>query len=287
MKRLSRIVLALMGISSLCPAAAIAAGGAARPTMPPAVVGQMRGYVFTRFIFARPQTDLAADCPHGLSMSLRDAFIAQRPPEDRPRAEQIKGFGPVGSMMLATDHPENGLKLGEPMEALAHLSDVEREARIKWRRDPNRHTICNNPEDYKGVGFQTIEHSGNGSGLDLDGTTDGAATATTCAHKKFIGLDGTAGVDNQFWRAVGCIAVYRPSGLDWDSSIRTGDWAVLMEVSMPRGGGPDGDVDVNFYSSKDSVSLDASGKVEPGLSLQYIDDPDLIAHTMAGSRMGS
>ena len=38
-------------------------------------------------------------------MSLRDSFIAQLPPQDRARAEQVKGFGPVGSMILATDNP--------------------------------------------------------------------------------------------------------------------------------------------------------------------------------------
>lgn len=251
--------------------------------MPPAMVGQMRGYVFTRFMFARPATDLATDCPQGLSMSLRDAFIAQLPPEDRPRAEQVKGFGEVGSMILATDHPENGLKFEEKTEPPANLSVAEREALfkayIKHRRDPNRHTICNNPADYKGVGYRTIDHTGTGSGLDLDGTTDGHATATSCAHKKFTGADGMPGIDNQFWRVAGCIAVYRSGGLDWDSSIASGEWAVLMEVSTPKGGGPDGDVDVDFYSSKDSLTLDASGKVPAGLSLEYIDDPRLIAKT--------
>jgi hypothetical protein len=251
--------------------------------MPPAMVGQMRGYVFTRFMFAHPATDLATDCPQGLAMSLRDSFIAQLPPEDRPKAEQVKGFGEVGSMILATDHPENGLKFEPKIEPPAGLSVAEREKMfkdyIRHRRDPNRHTICNNPADYKGVGYRTIEHTGTGAGLDLDGTPDGRATPTTCAHKKFTGTDGQPGIDNQFWRVAGCIAVYRSGGLDWDSSIRTGDWAVLMEVSTPKGGGPDGDVEVNFYSSKDSLTLDAAGKVPAGLSLEYIDDPALIAKT--------
>jgi hypothetical protein len=247
--------------------------------MRPAVVGQMRGYVFTRFMFAHPATDLATDCPQGLSLSLRDSFIAQLPPADRPKAEQVKGFGEVGTMLLATDDPANGLKLGEPEAALQALSDAEREAKIRFRRDPNRHNICNNPGDYKGVGFQKIDHTGTGSGLNLDGTSDGSATATTCAHKKFTGADGATGIDNQFWRVAGCIAVYRSGGLDWDMSIRTGDWAVLMEISTPSGGGLDGDVEVNFYSSKDGVTLDAGGKIPPGLSLDYIDDPQLIAKT--------
>ena len=271
---------ALFLLSAVCVAPAARPGEAQDRTMPPAMIGQARGYVFTRFHFARPATDLKTDCPNGLSMSLRDSFIAQLPPQDQARAQQVKGFGAVGSMMLATDDPRNGLKLEEnPEQALATLSDQDREALIRNRRDPNRHTICNNPADYKGVGFQTIDHSGAGSGLNLDGTADGHATAGTCSHQKFAGSDGLSGIDNQFWRAFGCIAVYRPTGLDWDSTIRTGDWAILMEVSPTQQHDRDGAVDVAFYSSKDGVTLDASGKIPPGLSLEYIDDPALIART--------
>jgi hypothetical protein len=249
---------------------------AASATMPLAVIGQTRGYVFTHFRFSAPPTELAKDCPNGYAMSLRDAFIAQLPPRDQAQARAVKGFGPVGSMILATDDPRSGLKLGDSEEAMAKLSEHDHEAMIAKRRDPNRHTICNNPADYQGVGFQTIDHGGPAQGLDLDGTTDGHATARTCAHTKFADMDGVAPVDNQYWRAFGCLAVYRHEGLAWDSTIATGDWAVLMEVTPT---GPAGAVDVNLYASKDSVTLDASGKIPAGLSLDYIDDPELITRT--------
>jgi hypothetical protein len=275
MTRTTSALGALLLLTSVFGVPELRTAQAAGDTM----AGQTRGYVFTQFHFARPDTDVKADCPNGLAMSLRESFIAQLPPEDQARAQQVKGFGAVGSMMLATDDPKTGLKFGDSEEAMAKMSEQEHEAMIKKRRDPNRHTVCNNPEDYKGVGFQTIDHSGPALGMNLDGTEDGHATGGTCAHQKFTGVDGTPGIDNQYWRAFGCIAVYRHSGVDWDSTIRTGDWAILMEVTPVAKGGHDGDVDVSFYSSKDGVTLDASGKIPTGLSLEYIDDPALIART--------
>jgi len=274
MTRISVAIGALISVSPLIPTGATHITAAAEQVLQPAIVGEMSGYVFTRFSYALTPANLSADCPDGVSMSLRDSFIAQLPPADRPKAEQIKGFGAVGTMMLATGNPANGLKL-EETETSSSPSDGG--ASIRRRRDPNRHTICNNPADFGSVGYRTIQHTGTGSGLNLDGRSDGRATTASCAHKKFTGPDGTIGVDNQFWRAAGCMAAYRDTGIDWDTGIRTGEWAVLMEVSSPKGGGPDGVVAVNFYSSKDSITLDAAGGIPAGLSLEYIDDPELIA----------
>jgi len=245
--------------------AAFAAQGGAPEVMPPAKVGRMHGYVMTHFYFAQPETDAETDCPGGMTMSLRDDFIAQLPPADRERASRVTELGKVARMILATDHPKNGLKLGE---ALTNKDMY------------GGHNVCDNPADYEYTQFKTIEHSGTAKGLNLDGTADGSATATTCAHKKFTNADGTPAIDNQMWRAFGCIKVYRHDGNnDWDSNIRTGEWTVLMEVSDPKGGGTDGDVDVAFYSGKDPVTLDANRHIPPGLSLSVSDDPRFRAVT--------
>jgi len=248
----------------------LATGASAEPAnapsvMPPAKVGRMHGYVMTHFYFAQPDTDPETDCPGGMTMSLRDDFIAQLPPADRERASQVTELGKVARMILATDHPKSGLKLGE------------------WLTNKDMyggHNVCDNPADYEYTQYKTIEHAGTAKGLNLDGTADGAATASTCAHKKFTGADGTPAIDNQMWRGFGCIKVYRHDGnMDWDSNIRTGEWTVLMEVSDPKGGGPDGDVDVAFYSGKDPVTLDANRHIPAGLSLSVSDDPRFRAVT--------
>jgi len=73
------------------------AASAERPSvpsvMPPAKVGRMHGYVMTHFYFAQPDTDPEVDCPGGMTMSLRDDFIAQLPPVDRERASQVTELG--------------------------------------------------------------------------------------------------------------------------------------------------------------------------------------------------
>jgi hypothetical protein len=50
-----------------------------------------------------------------------------------------------------------------------------------------------------------------GYGLNLDGTSDGHATARTCRHEKFTAPDGTK-VDNQMARVIGCTLGYRKGG---------------------------------------------------------------------------
>lgn len=53
-----------------------------------------------------------------------------------------------------------------------------------------------------------------GFGVNLDGTTDGHATAKSLAHEKFTSPDGEK-VDNQMARVVGCILGYRTSGSNY------------------------------------------------------------------------
>jgi len=258
---LRNLTLVLVGFAFVS-----AEGLAASPdVMPPAKIGRMHGYVLTHFYFARPATDPRTDCPDGMTMSLRDDFIAQLPAADRDRANQVTELGKVARMILATDHPKNGLKLGEQLTNKDMYGG---------------HNVCDNPADYESTEFKTIDYSGVASGLNLDGTSDGAATASTCAHKKFTNADGTPAIDNQMWRGFGCIKVYRRDGNeDWDANIRTGEWTVLMEVSDPKGGGTEGDVDVAFYSGKDAVTLDANGHIPAGLSLQISDDARFHATT--------
>lgn len=265
-------------LAALLAAAAIPAGQgvlAGELVMQPAINGQSRGYVFTRFALVQPRTDLQVDCPDGVAMSLRDSFIALLPPADRARAEQFKGFGPVSQLIQATVDPRTGLKLPPTREELARMPEAERTRFVLRDRSPDHYNMCNFPADFDHVGFRTIEHAGPSTGLNLDSTPDGAATRTTCAHTKFTGPDGTA-VDNQVMRALGCIAAYRPGGNEWDSTIRSGEWAVLMELTPVSGGE---EFEVNLYSSRDGVIVNGAGKIQPGLSLEYIDDPQLIART--------
>src|SRR5579862_3823662 len=154
--------------------AVIASGGAFRA----APRGQTRGFLI-------PVTDLGIyygkfeeDCPQGFEMTVEQAYLATKPPEERERLLR----------------PENA-----------------REYANGWKNEfitgPGGENVCNNPKSfvndpkhppYRGV-QGTIAY-----GMNLDGTPDGSSTAKTCKHDKFVGLSGERGVDNQLYRAIGC-----------------------------------------------------------------------------------
>ena len=78
-------------------------------------------------------------------------------------------------------------------------------------RGPKGEDVCWNPTVVKDPPLRTVE-SARALGFNLDGTTTGEATPKSCRHREFTGADGTAGVDNQMWRLVGCIHGWRANG---------------------------------------------------------------------------
>jgi hypothetical protein len=113
-------------------------------------------------------------------------------------------------------------------------------------------------------------------GMNLDGTADGAATPQTCAHAKFTAPDGTPGIDNQFYRAMGCSHAWRPKTAygggfleDYHQGARKdGEMTTLIEIGAPR---PDGTVDVGLYASSDATVFDSQGQPLPYVSLSASD----------------
>jgi hypothetical protein len=97
-------------------------------------------------------------------------------------------------------------------------------------------------------------------GLNLDGTTDGHATASTCAHKKFSSPDGKIAVDNQFYRLAACITTFRKTG--WmDEFTNKVDMVrpmnrYLLEVSNVKDRMNDASVEVSLYKGEDPLTLD-------------------------------
>lgn len=79
---------------------------------------------------------------------------------------------------------------------------------------------------------------------------------------------GLKGVDNQFYRALGCTKSYRgppklsSTALSTNDTMRNGGWTILMVV---HGAGKDPlndkDVDVGFYMSADKIVKDGNGEV--------------------------
>jgi hypothetical protein len=95
-------------------------------------------------------------------------------------------------------------------------------------------------------------------GVNLDGDDKTGFTSPT----------GAKGIDNNFYKALGCWKTYRgpprksSGALQFNDSMREGSWTVLIVVTG-KGADPmnDKDVTVGFYSSNDKLVKDGNGEV--------------------------
>ena len=123
------------------------------------------------------------ECPQGFEMTLEESYLASLTPAER-------------EWML---RPENAFEYGNA-----------------WKNDylagPGGTNVCSNPKSFKDDPRRRLYRGVSGKvayGLNLDGTTDGRATPTTCGHQKFEGLNGEPVVDNQLYRVSGCSKLNR------------------------------------------------------------------------------
>ncbi len=124
-------------------------------------------------------------------------------------------------------------------------------------RGKDRQNVYVNPESTPDPGLTGV--SGKISeGLDLDGDkTNG-----------FISPDGEKGIDNEFYRTIGCWKYFRGpprqavNGQSRNDEMREGLWTVVIVVSG-RGDDPmnDSNVKVGFYNSNDKMVKDGMGNI--------------------------
>ena len=111
-------------------------------------------------------------------------------------------------------------------------------------------------------GFEFLEVEGDRSwGLDLDGEV---------GRNDFVHPDGTAGIDNEVYRAVGCIIGFRgPDGVEFifqDKAIIDERYnRMMIELTGVDSLDNDDQVEVNLYRGMDRLLTDATGEaVIPG-----------------------
>ncbi|HEX4506532.1 MAG TPA: hypothetical protein VH722_12440 [Alphaproteobacteria bacterium] len=108
-------------------------------------------------------------------------------------------------------------------------------------------------------------------GLNLDGGSADKPAPNTCRHTKFTSPDGQPGVDNQLYRALACIAAYRPEQHFQSNTIRDfvnsarqdGAVTTLMEITGLTDDRNASDVQVGLYSSAEPTQLDSERRGEP------------------------
>ncbi len=124
-------------------------------------------------------------------------------------------------------------------------------------RGKNRANVYIDPESYPDPGLTEV--SGKISeGINLDG------------NKKtgFISPNGEKGIDNTFYKTLGCWKTYRAperlssGALQFNDSMRNGSWTVVIVVSG-QGSDPmnDKNVKVGFYMSQDPLVKGGDGNI--------------------------
>lgn len=232
-------------------ALALTAMGLMLPAAGSATAGTTKGFVVTAMEFAS-HGDLAADCPGGLSMSSKDYYLQNASPADRERLSK----GENGKELMKILYGPGG-----------NLGPGKR-----------THNQCADPTDFQGPPLPTVQ-SGVVDGMNLDGrnvSAPGDVAPNTCAHQKFTSPTGAPGIDNQFWRAMGCIRGYRPDAdiiKYQNGNIRGGEYTVLIELTGVDDLRNSPNVEVGIYASPDTVSVDAAQNVLPDASLSVPDDP--------------
>ena len=147
-------------------------------------------------------------------------------------------------------------------------------------RGPNCENVLINPESaHDPLPFREVKGQ-KSYGVNLDGTEDGRASATTCAHEKFVHPDGTRGIDNQFYRLLGCVNIFHsgmfsPLGLKSTFQLMLSNsrgYRLVLEIRGVDDEINDDDVDVAIYYGKDPLAVDANGNALPWQSQRVNDD---------------
>jgi len=186
----------------------------------------------------------ANDCPDGMAMAAKEIYLAASTPAERTRLQK----------------PEN---LKEFEQKAYHTTDGK--------------DLCEAP-DYPRAAQRTTQ-SKISYGMNVDGTNDGHATDTTCAHEKFTGPNGEAAIDNQTYRVLGCSSNYRgfPGEEGYLESLKNaafkdGGTTVLIEVTGITDPKNSDNVTVGVYNGTTPMMIDANGHMLPYASLTVTDD---------------
>lgn len=226
---------------------------ASAETVKPA--GTTRGFVITKFL--QPQNfDLYKgdeDCPDGYSEGLGEVALKRMPP------------GP---------QKDEALKATRGGVAVAMKQPVDQ---------------CINPTAHEMPPLKSVKGA-FARGMNLDGGNADVEpdSATTCAHPSFVSPNGERGIDNQFYRAVGCTHAYRekvPYGggyfeQNFQGARKDGEMTMLIEVTGVQDDKNDDDVEVGFYSSEEATLFDSQGAAIPNNSYTAMSAPKYraVAH---------
>jgi hypothetical protein len=152
--------------------------------------------------------------------------------------------------------------------------------------DPNTKNLCMNPELGKpDPNFKTVTGKDvPADGIDLDGQDsriNGKAVPNTCPHDDFRGMNGEHGIDNQFFRLVGCSKSWQSTGLSnqYEIEMYTGAWGILITLKGAQDLRNAKDVEVGIYANADPIQLSPTREALPNATYAMDQDPRFRATT--------
>lgn len=192
------------------------------------------GFVVTEFAYALGP-DASEACPAGLSGGVR---------------AMTEALSKTAAGQRAPDEKQDAYD--RRLSRLVHTA-------------PNGKNMCLNPEagspdpNWRMVSARNLKVSG----IDLDDRSSSdrqPAGEGACAHEDFQGLNGERGVDNQFYRVVGCTAGFQSSGAanGFQTEMLTGSWGILVSIKDVDDLRNDPDVEVGIYANADPIELSSA-----------------------------
>jgi len=210
------------------------------------VEGGEAGFVVAHITYAvGDDASETGTCPMGMTAGYESYVAAYRPKPDIPRMEGEKD------------------------------NDFRRRVSSEIRGNPDYKNLCINPElgepDPK---FKTVVGStAPVDGIDMDGQD--SQGSGQCPHFDFAGRNGETGIDNQFWRAVGCSEAFQAVGQGggFETEMHTGAWGILITLSGIDDIRNDDDITVGIYANADPIQLSPSREPLPYATYAIEQDP--------------
>jgi hypothetical protein len=238
---------------------------------------------------AAPAADVAANAPQAgqtgfvvshIAYALsKDASETGACPEGMTKGYgKSTGFNDIGDAFIGK--PDLQQKEGEVEDQYV------RRVFTQAMSDPNVKNLCMNPELGKpDPNFKTVTGKNvPADGIDLDGQDshlNGKAARNMCPHEDFRGTNGERGIDNQFFRLVGCSKSWQSTGLSnsYEIEMYTGAWGILITLKGAGDLRNAKDVEVGIYANADPIQLSPTREALPNATYAVDQDSRFRATT--------
>lgn len=170
-----------------------------------------------------------------------------------------------------------GFDLSAPMtparalEIAAYNGFPEGKGRATWSGKSIQYDSCTNPEDFQVLNKGLHPYTGTvAAGMNLDGKV---------SRSDYTGPDGTRGVDNQLWRAMGCVPTFMDEAdpKNAKETLLSAQAPTAIVVRNLDDIANDPDVTVDIYGVREPIVRDARGKVIRGHTFTPVADRSLHA----------